>query len=210
VLLATFAAAYKNDDLWKNVGALIKAGANPNVWFKKDKRNLSLLHWACISDSVPSYIMAALLRHGADTLAKDVQGKTPLHFLVKKILKFNRIEAFIRNINNGDLQAACNCPDFQGSTPMHVLAVPLSSYQDIAAKIFKLFVHIARPNIELPNMKGSTAIDLLSEKFNDPDYEPFVIEMYSYVSSNPEFKKLVQVQKTAIAKAIVKKLLPNA
>jgi len=205
----TFEMAFNTDDLWRNVGALIAAGANLNVWFYKDKRHLSLLHWACMTDSVPSYIMAALLRHGADTLAQDVQGKTPLHFLVKKILKFNRIESFVRNISTATLQAACNAPDFEGLTPMHILGHPLSSYKETAKKAFMLFVRIAGANIELLDMKGRTAVAVIDGHMDDNDDEPFIIEVHSLVAKNPNHIKYAEEQRAAVSNSILKKLFPD-
>ncbi|KAL7960442.1 ankyrin repeat-containing domain protein [Trichoderma compactum] len=103
---------------------------------RKDPRGRTLLTSACVptvpvgpptygeerqtcASIVPGSILA-LLKHGADALAVDDEGRTPLHWFCTLPGKYDKKQrqAFITLVEHGT--AAVNMPDKQGHKPLHL------------------------------------------------------------------------------------------
>jgi len=145
-----------------------------------------LLHWACSSD-VPPFIIGTLLRHGADPLATDVKGRTPLHYLLKKFSKTERLEIMVRDLPFATIQKVVNAQDKIGQTPLHILALG-DADKEIKQKAFALLVKAAGANIQIEDIKSCTPLDLISVDVESDD-EIFIHDLAVGNCVNDKLKK---------------------
>jgi len=198
ILAAIFESLLRDSDYKENVGVLIKHGANLNVNITSENHTLSLLHWACLNKDVSPTILGALLRHGADPLAKDSRGRTPMHYLTAKGFAPAKLKAFVRNLPYPMLTAATNARDIDGSTPIHFLFK--KSLDDERRHAIQLLVYCAGANLQIEDLKGCTPFDLLDEKGDNDEDEFLVHDLGAHVRAEDQFPKYSKLFLSSLAK----------
>jgi len=173
---ALSAARYNN---YGHITTLIKAGANPNVTMSRKGEDLSLLHVSCIEQSVPCFLISALLRNGANPFALDHKKRTPFHYLAQKCKSTERLQAFVFNLPFDTLKKLTNTPDISGQTPLHRLCTNKTNKCVIDG--FKLLVACAGAELLLEDCRGHTPISLFEE-----------LIVFKDVGDEEENKELVQ------------------
>lgn len=116
--------AVRNGDL-DAVRRMIQAGADVNI-IDRNYHRISL-HYAANQYNLP--MIQLLLEHGADVLKKDLDDRSPLHYVCFRVPEFS--DGYKLFLENG---ANCNAKDVNGNTPFLIL------FKNKSLQTIKLFL----------------------------------------------------------------------